>query len=343
MIPTQPLHGDDSTVQENPCGTLERIPVTDGGSRGVREAQSGTALRAGVGLGVEAPAGGVVVLLPAGKTQGERSHARPRTVVWDVSGDGEPGPAVRAVGEGIPEPAVPRVTDLGEARLTRGEVGGNGHRPRSLVAASLDDELERLHALQLFEVHTADPRGTRRFRLHSLDEPVEGLLCGPGLHDDAVRVVSDVAPNPFLLGQSVDPGPETHPLDGSPDPDPSALAQVLSHRRADFWPARLRFRGPIPGPAALRLDAMAHSGPDSRLLSLPTTSPGPAVPMAAHGSSSARFCSRDCWAQQVIGLLVDQSLRIADYAREPLTWQNRGVPVEPRLSPLTAWALRHFA
>ena len=96
---------------------VQRLRVVGPGGKG----QSGAADRAGDGLGVEAAIAGVRILPGAVAAHRKRRHAGGRPVVGDAADDRQPGAAVRAVGEGVPEAAVARVVDL---RAAGGAGGG---------------------------------------------------------------------------------------------------------------------------------------------------------------------------------------------------------------------------
>jgi len=100
----------------------------------------GAAGRTGVGLGVEAPVGRIVVLGLAGLAHPEIPHGRPRTVIGDIFDDGEPRSAVRAVDEGISVPPVPGIEQLGEAVLAGGMIRRQKLVGLQAVAAFEDPE-----------------------------------------------------------------------------------------------------------------------------------------------------------------------------------------------------------
>ena len=103
VVAAQALDGEDAAVAEEFGGRLERVFAV------VVQGQPGAAGRAAGRLGVEAAVGGVVVFGRAPLAHRERRHGRQRPVVGHVADDGEPGPAVGAVDERVPEPPVGRV------------------------------------------------------------------------------------------------------------------------------------------------------------------------------------------------------------------------------------------
>ena len=82
------------------------VPTTGSDPGRASSHRRGPQSRAGDGLGVEAPVGGVVVLGRAGRAQGEPAHGGIGPVVGKAQGDGEPRPAVGAVDERVARPAV---------------------------------------------------------------------------------------------------------------------------------------------------------------------------------------------------------------------------------------------
>jgi len=94
-------------------------------AQGVSEGDLRAALPAGVGLGVEAAVGGVVVFSLAGGAHGERGHGGLGAVVGDAAGDGEARAAVGAVEERVAVAAVGEVEEFAEAVGASGGVGGN--------------------------------------------------------------------------------------------------------------------------------------------------------------------------------------------------------------------------
>ena len=99
---------------QSPDGVANRRPVFEI-VRPIEEAEPRARAAGGarIGLGVEAPVGGVVVFGAAGRAHGEPGHGRLRPVVGRAVEDAEPRAAVGAVGQRIGEAAVGGVADLG--------------------------------------------------------------------------------------------------------------------------------------------------------------------------------------------------------------------------------------
>ena len=97
-----------------------------------RHVSRGPHVRAGVGLGVEAPVGGIVVLGPA-----RRAHREAAPSSWragrtgTLTDDRVARPAVRAVRERVAVAAIGRIVDLGQAVVARGGVDAHRHRRRA--------------------------------------------------------------------------------------------------------------------------------------------------------------------------------------------------------------------
>ena len=111
--------------------------LIDGGRE--RRAAVGT----GVGLGVKAAIGGIVVLGLAGGAHAERRHGSVGPVVGDIADDGVARAAVGAVGEGVAEAAVGGAGEVVEALGTGGHVGGDQRELAGLGDAAVDDEFGR--------------------------------------------------------------------------------------------------------------------------------------------------------------------------------------------------------
>ena len=137
---------DDEVVAADPLDRHDRPGAQRAGDRGervapVRPARRPTvrsprhvrpARRTGVGLGVEATVGGIVVLAPAGRAHGEAGHRGGGPVVGHARHDRVAGAAAGAVGERVAVAAVGRVHHLGEAvGAGRGvDADGRGRRRR---------------------------------------------------------------------------------------------------------------------------------------------------------------------------------------------------------------------
>src|SRR5579872_950056 len=85
------------------------------------------ALRAGVGLRVEASVSGIVILSFAGRAHLKLGHRRELAVVGDVPNDGVARTAVGAVGEWVAVTPVRRVAEVCPTIGARGDVGRDQH------------------------------------------------------------------------------------------------------------------------------------------------------------------------------------------------------------------------
>ena len=215
----EPLHGDDAAGED----LLER--GANGVSRkqapgGVRRKELRPAHGAGVGLGVKAPVGGIIILGLALAAHREVPHRGLRAVVGDAERDREARPAVRAVRERIAPAAVLGIEHVAHA-FGAGRGVGRHHRVRHAVAALGDREVLR-------------PLGGEEAEREELVDPREGRLAGDvpakrlregrdrGLlalndGDDALGVVPDAAAEPEPTGRSPDGRAEADPLDEAPD------------------------------------------------------------------------------------------------------------------------------
>ena len=235
VVSADPLDGDDDAGAQQPRRRLDRIAIT-GVSRQVRAARvdqphRGAALRAGVGLGVEAAVARVLVLGAAARAHLEPGHRRPRTVVGDAADDREPGSAVGAVGERIPMAAVGRVGDLGQAALARRRVGRDQRRRLAASARADDPEPVVARRRQRLGGDLVD-RG-QRGRLGR--QPGEQLVDRPGVALDLelhpALVVEHPPAQPELLREPEDVGPEADALDHARDPGAYPPSRVGSRRR----------------------------------------------------------------------------------------------------------------
>ena len=125
VVAAEPLHRNDVARSERRSRLTERICGGQVPPAGVEEPELGPTARAGIGLCVEAPVAGIVVLALAGLAHEEASHGSDSTVVGRIESDGEARTAVGAVGERVPVAAVRGIEDLRDARSAGGKVGGD--------------------------------------------------------------------------------------------------------------------------------------------------------------------------------------------------------------------------
>ncbi len=189
---------------------------------GVPELAGRAAGRAGVGLGMEAAVGGIVVLTAAVGAHGEAGHGGRRPVVGHVEGDGEARAAVGAVGERVAVAAVGRVEDLRPAVGAGGQVRRDRNPPFAGRVAGDDREAAGLLWCDRLAVQLVDDGGRRRRGLQPCLEGFQGGRRPESLDDDAGRVVAHRAGHARLARQAIDPGAEADALDGAADLDPPA-------------------------------------------------------------------------------------------------------------------------
>ena len=131
------LDRDDLPGSNEGCGGLYRVTI----SGNVRERAARAfkpnlraAFGAGIGLRVEAAAGGIAVFRKAGRAHRELRHARGGAVVGDRADNRKPWPAIRAIGEGIAVATVGGVADIREAGGAGCGVGGDAGSDRAALA-----------------------------------------------------------------------------------------------------------------------------------------------------------------------------------------------------------------
>ncbi len=169
VVAADALHRHQPTGSEQLHRGPQRL-VTSGTCRavGCAPGEPGSALGTGVGLRMEAPVPGVVVLAPARVAHDEARHRRRRPVVRHAQHDRVARAAVRAVRERVAVAPVGRIVDLGEAVGARRGVDAHGHCScRTRIVARHDAERARpAEGLGVLERH----RPHRRERRRVLDE-----------------------------------------------------------------------------------------------------------------------------------------------------------------------------
>ena len=219
------LHRDDGSIEQRAGGGLDgvaRTRVLESAAARVREPHLRPAVRAGVGLGMEAAVGRVAVLGQAGRAHLERRHRGVRPVVGHVAHDREARPAVGAVREGVAEAPVGGVEQLGQAVCAGGAVGRDRGVRLASGGALPDREASLAHLLELLGRDPFDARQWRRLAREPGEEALDGLGRRLRLHDDPARVVQHVAGHAQLVGEPVHVRAEAHalhrPLDAGADP-----------------------------------------------------------------------------------------------------------------------------
>jgi len=182
-------------------------------------------LPTGVGLGVEAAVGGVVVFGLAGGAHWEDGHGGLGTVVGDAAGDGEAGAAVGAVEEGIAVAAVGGIEEFVEAVGAGGGVGGDAGGDATEDFAGEDAEAGFGDRVPFLHFDAVDAGEGWCFGAEAGQEGIEVLGRALELNGDAVGVVGDEAGEMFLMGEAVGEGAKAYALDDAADDD----------RTADWW------------------------------------------------------------------------------------------------------------
>ena len=176
------------------------------------------AVPAGVGLGVEAAVGGIVVLGLAGGAHLEARHGGLRAVVGNAAGDGVARAAVGAVEKGIAIAAVRGREQFAEAVGTGGGVCGNSRRYAAEDFAGNDAEARFAGGMR--------SRAPRRSRCARAAAPQSGgatrnasiECCRTFDFDgDAVGVVADEAGQMFFRSKAIDKGTKSDALHNAAD------------------------------------------------------------------------------------------------------------------------------
>ena len=119
MKSAQPLDGDNAALLQQGKGARDRVA----GNRfaGAFEAtQLRAAIGAGIGLGMEAPAGWLPVFLPAGRAEREFGHARCGPVIGQRRSDAVAGAATCAMRKGVAVTTILRIEEFFQAIATDG-------------------------------------------------------------------------------------------------------------------------------------------------------------------------------------------------------------------------------
>ena len=122
---SKPLDREDESLPDKADCLFQRVRVLEIMSCCITQAKPWSAGAAGIRLGMKAPVVYVFVFLPAVFAQLKSGHGRVAPVIGDVSDNGEPRAAVRAVYEGIAVPPVLRVEQFLEACAARGDIRGD--------------------------------------------------------------------------------------------------------------------------------------------------------------------------------------------------------------------------
>ena len=238
MEAAQPLDGDDRPAEQCPRGGLDGVAGLSVGRRptaGVFECRARPALRARVGLCVEAAVAGILVLAPAFRAHGESRHRGVRAVVGNVADDREPWPAVGAVGERVAKAAIAGVEDLGEAVGAGGAIGRD-RGPRLAVAGALANREAALAGLlQRLGDHPLHVRQGRGLGRQPREEALDRLRRRLDFNHHAARIIEHVPGHAELPGQPVDVWAKADSLDRALDARADAAQAELSWGRLRPW------------------------------------------------------------------------------------------------------------
>ena len=167
---------------------------------------------------MEAAIPGIGVLLGARLAHREPRHGGGRAVVGQSGGDGEPRAAVRAGDERVPEPAIGRVTELGQAVVADRHVGRDERAARPGTRGA-DGELGAASERKVRDRQRLD-HGQRWWRGFELPaEPLDSRQVAFDLRDQSGWAVPHLACEAVGLRQGVDVRPEAHALDHAADLD----------------------------------------------------------------------------------------------------------------------------
>ncbi len=216
--PAEPLQGHDLATSQPRSGFAHRVAP---GRRPAGSEQRQTRPAGGTSdrLCVEPPISGIQILARAVRAHREHAHAGSFAVVREPFDDREPGPAVRAVDERIPEAAISWIEQLAQASLARGDVGRD--EPVTALADPALHDREPVEPLgwNWSPPDLLDPSERRRLTRDRRTEPFEygRLRFCVDPHD--AGVVADPSPNPKAVRESPYERPEADALDYASDLD----------------------------------------------------------------------------------------------------------------------------
>src|SRR5215204_1903474 len=232
MVTSETLYGDDSPATQHPRGACNG--VIRAGVKLVPEPVEQHYLRsadgAGVGLGVEASVGGILVLAEAVRAHSKARHCCSGPVVRDRAGDGEARAAVGAVGERVTVASVCGVHKLGEAVFAGSDVRRDERLPTEPLPALLYAELPAPACGERLPIDGLDHGQGRGVLFQRSHKAFEILRRALDLDADALSVVAYRPREPLPARQGVDEWPEANPLHDATHGDPAALAGRGFHR-----------------------------------------------------------------------------------------------------------------
>ncbi len=213
VIASHPLDRNNAPLPEQANRSVEGIAGNIGFYRR-GEPKAWPADRAGVGLGMEPAAGGIVVLGPAGGAHGKRCHGGERSVVGDAGDDGVARAAVGAVDEGVAVAPVCRVKQLSETVRANIAVG-RYHGPAFATSAGKNGEpgLPRRNLLRATEF--GYHRQRRCFGRDRLAKRRQILRLPFRFDLNAAAGIAHPSPQAMFVGKPVDKGTKPNPLDDS--------------------------------------------------------------------------------------------------------------------------------
>src|ERR687894_532785 len=239
MVTAETLCGDDSPATQHPRGACNG--VIRAGVKLVPEPVEQPYLRsaygAGVGLGVEAAVGGILVLAAAVGAHSKARHRSRGPVVRNRAGDGEARAAVRAIGERVTVTPVRGIQKLDQAIFARSDVRRDERLTTQPIPALLDAELavpERRERLPEDGLDHGQGRGVFFQRAHEASELLRRAL---DFDADALSIVADRPREPVPACQGVDEGPKADPLHDATHTDLTSLAGRGFHGARHRWRA----------------------------------------------------------------------------------------------------------
>ncbi len=216
MKATDSLHCDDrSGAQCRRHGSQCVVAAAERCSRCVPQRNTRAAVGAGIGLGVEAPVGRIVVFRAAGRTHRKAPHRGPRPIVWNVFDDTVARPAMRTVDERVAVAAVRRIEELGKTigagREVRQHLGGR--RARRIARPDFEPIIPARCDRARFD--GIDRRIGRRAFTDVAHQRGDPLGIALGLDHDPLARIDDPARKPEQRRLAVDEGPEPDTLHGA--------------------------------------------------------------------------------------------------------------------------------
>ena len=213
---------DGPVAEELPCAAERILALSHEPAVGLGEAEVGAADRARVGLGVKAPAGGIVVFALAVRALAERAHGGVRAVVGQALDEGVTRAALRAVDERIAMTPVGGVEEFAAAVVAEGEVGRDGSGDFPARTAEGDGETRAdggIGGAGLRLIQGGDLRGIRGGVHEGFLERRDPLGVTGGADQHALGVVAHPACEAEVRGGTVHERPVTHALHGAANAD----------------------------------------------------------------------------------------------------------------------------